>query len=246
MEIHIIRHGQSANNAMMENPGTRVEDPELTETGWEQARHTAAFLANGSNLEDLVRRPIHAPERRQPHPYQFTHLYTSPMHRTLQTTQPIAQKLGLRPEVWVDLHEHGGIYLERDGVVMGFGGLTRAQMQEHFPDYMLPATITEAGWWNVDSGQENIAGAYARAITVALALKERATRPEHKHDRIILVAHGTFIDCLLKAFVGAAPREGYYHWLYNASLTRLDIIDSGAIIMRYTNRVHHLPPELVT
>ena len=106
--------------------------------------------------------------------------------------------------------------------------------------------VTDAGWWNPEAGQENIAGAYARAITVALALKERASRPQHRQDKIILVAHGTFIDCLLKAFVGAAPREGYYHWLYNGSLTRLDIIDSGAIIMRYTNRVSHLPPELVT
>lgn len=246
MEIHIIRHGQSANNAVMEKSDLRVEDPELTEVGWEQARQTAAFLGNGSNLEDLVRRPADAPERRQPHPYHFTHLYTSPMHRTLQTAQPIAAQLGLKPEVWVGLHEHGGIYLERDGLVMGYGGLTRSQMQQHFPDYVLPPDITEAGWWNPDAGQENIAGAYARAITVALALKERAAQPQHQDDRIILVAHGTFIDCLLKAFAGAAPREGYYHWLYNGSLTRLDIIDSGAIIMRYTNRVSHLPPELIT
>ena len=34
------------------------------------------------------------------------------MRRTLLTAQPASRALGLRPEIWLDIHEHGGIYLD--------------------------------------------------------------------------------------------------------------------------------------
>ncbi len=128
MELYIIRHGQSQNNALMENQHLRVEDPLLTEAGEQQAQHVARFLADTINLEDLVRKPVDDPARGEPHPYQFTHLYCSPMIRTMQTIQPISETLGITPEIWIDIHEHGGIFLKKDGVTTGYGGQKSQQI----------------------------------------------------------------------------------------------------------------------
>jgi broad specificity phosphatase PhoE len=46
MELFLIRHGESTNNAL-EDWTQRVEDPLLTERGERQAERTAAHLAAG-------------------------------------------------------------------------------------------------------------------------------------------------------------------------------------------------------
>ena len=45
MEIYLIRHGQSSNNALGTADG-RSKDPSLTEIGFQQAAITATYLAN--------------------------------------------------------------------------------------------------------------------------------------------------------------------------------------------------------
>ncbi|HLV36213.1 MAG TPA: histidine phosphatase family protein, partial [Spirillospora sp.] len=46
MEVYLIRHGQSVNNALG-SPAGRSHDPELTEIGFRQAEILAAHLADG-------------------------------------------------------------------------------------------------------------------------------------------------------------------------------------------------------
>lgn len=246
MEIYIIRHAQSENNALMEDQHLRVQDPSLTPTGFKQADCLSDFLVDATNLEELVRHKVDAPERETPFRHTFTHLYCSPMLRALQTTQPVAAKLGMTPEVWIDIHEHGGIFLEKDGVATGFGGMTRSQILADFPDYVLPEAITEDGWWNPLNGMEHISQLYARATRVAGRLRARAQSPETKDDKVALVVHGMFIDALIKAFTHNLPSDRYFHWHYNTAITRLDLIEDGVVILRYANRVTHLPAELVT
>ncbi len=242
MELYIIRHGQSTNNVtMMADPFAREADPPLTELGQEQAERLAAYLAGGPNLEDRV---MQMPgERGVPRGHKLTRLLCSPMRRALQTAQPLSAALGLPVEVWVDLHEHGGLYLQSpDGEGRGFPGLTAAEMRAQFPGCILPPEVTDRGWWEPARGKEDLAGCMARAVRVAARLRGWAEIQE----RVALVTHGTFADKLLKALYNMLPGDDLQHWLYNASLTRLDFDKDGRLMLRYVNRVDHLDGDQVS
>jgi broad specificity phosphatase PhoE len=178
--------------------------------------------------------------------YRFTHLYASPMVRALQTAHPIAAALGMGVEVWTDVHEHGGMFLEEsDGTLTGYGGLTRAQMQAQFPTYHLPAHITADGWWDAARGRETWADFYGRALRVALALQARA----ETNERIAIVCHGLFMDALLKALTQQLPPQPhaifFAHW--NTAITRVDFNERPDLLrLHYHNRIEHLPAELRT
>lgn len=231
MQLYLVRHGQSINNALPDQ-SQRVKDPELTETGCEQARLTAAHLLE---LPGELRLPA-APG--------ISELYCSPMHRALQTAQPVAEALGLRPRVWVELHEIGGIFLNGENGVIGHPGMGRGQMAQSFPQYELPPTVTDEGWWNPADGMETEQAAQFRALKVAAALYERA--PEEIN--IVLVTHGAFMDRLLKALLNQLPdvprRLFYAH--YNTGITRLDLHSPDGIRLHYLNRADHIPPPLRT
>jgi 2,3-bisphosphoglycerate-dependent phosphoglycerate mutase len=241
MELYIIRHGQSTNNlTMMYDAADREPDPPLTEVGRKQAQAVARYLASAHNIDVWVERP---PEQRQAlFEQRISRLYCSPMRRALQTCQPIAEALKLVPEVWPEIHEHGGLHLGSDESAQIFPGLTRAEMQAAFPGCILPPSITEQGWYDVRQGVEDIHGCMARALRVAAALRDQAATDE----RIALITHGTFAGCLLKAFFNLLPADELRFLLYNTAITRLDFYSDGRVALRYANRVDHLPPELLT
>lgn len=250
MELYLIRHAQSANNATMTlNPDDRVVDPPLTPLGQQQALALAQTLATRPDADYAT---IHETWRTgaTPPPLRFDALYTSPMLRALQTAAPLAAALELSPQVWVATHEHGGMYLRQGEQVVGYTGMTRAEMQHDFPAYTLPEDVTERGWWDPARLQEDYIGCCERALRVALALRERAAAglKEERHERVGLVSHGGFGDALLKALFnqlpgGSAPRF-YVH--YNTGITRLVFAPDGSILLGCLNRIDHLPPELVT
>ncbi|MBC8099281.1 MAG: histidine phosphatase family protein [Armatimonadetes bacterium] len=246
MELYLIRHGQSVNNALMEDQILRVADPELTPVGHQQAQHIATYLATALHRDRLVTFRPEEPERQQQHPYGITHLYASAMTRAMQTCQPIAAALGLQPHIWLDIHEHGGIYLEKDGVVTGYGGRTRSQISADFPTYMIPDAITEQGWWQMQNAYEDLPACQARATRVAHQLRRRAEVEATTHDRVALVTHGTFMDSLLKALFNNLPSPDYYinHW--NTGITQIDITPNDEMRVRYINRIDHLTNDLVT
>lgn len=246
MELYIIRHAQSENNALGDDFNNRVKDPQLTDTGLIQADYVAQYLATATNLESVVRIPAGEATRAEYHKIHITHLYTSAMCRALQTSRPISKALGLPVEIWLEIHEHGGIWLNENGVSRGFGGMTRSQIYDAFPDYIIPDEVTEDGWWKPEDGEEHITLCYARAMRVAHALRSRAMSDKGREDSVAIVTHGTFIDGLIKALLGRLPTREYFHWHYNTAITRLDLTQDGTIIIRYINRITHLTPELVT
>ena len=71
------------------------------------------------------------------------------MKRTLLTAQPISRALDLRPEIWLDIHEHGGIYLDHGEPMgkVGYPGITRPEVLAQFPGYPAPEALTDQGWW---------------------------------------------------------------------------------------------------
>jgi len=246
MELYIIRHAQSENNALMRDQTDRVYDPDLTEVGFKQAEMMAKYLSETTNVEEYVMHKYGSEKRQSIIPHRITHLYCSAMHRSLKTARPLSEALGLTPEVWLEIHEHGGIYLEEDAVVTGYGGMTRSEILNEFTDYILPETVTEEGWWDPTNGKEDFSLCQARAIRVAEALRERSKRKDSRDDAVALVSHGGFIDCLIKAMLNNMPAPGYFHWHYNTAISRFDLLPDSAVLVRYINRVSHLPPALVT
>lgn len=230
MQLYLIRHGQSYNNAV-HDPRERVKDPELTSLGQRQAELLAEHLAISSD------------ERTEtPSGYGLTHLYASPMFRALQTAKPISEHLGLAVKVWIDIHEIGGIFLEdAEGGFVGYPGMTREQIRTAFPDYELPSEISEAGWWNPEDQMETESAAQFRALKVAEALRENA-RTEH---RIALVSHAGFLDRLLKVLLNQLPNvpRTVFYAHYNTAITRIDF-GEAYLRMHYINRMDHLPPHL--
>ncbi len=242
MELYLIRHAQSTNNALADQ-NQRVCDPPLTDLGLRQAEVIARHVAEGLTPELVKYGSVEATDAAQRRGYGLTRLYCSPMRRTLQTAQPISQALGLTPEVWVDIHEQGGIYLDHGEEVgrVGYPGLTRAEILAEFPAYRLPDAVTEQGWWR--SGYEEWPLCQGRAIKVAHTLRQWAIGST---ERIALVSHGGFLDALLKALFDQLPGRHLFYHHYNTAVTRLDFREDGRLGLRFINRVDHLPPELVS
>jgi 2,3-bisphosphoglycerate-dependent phosphoglycerate mutase/probable phosphoglycerate mutase len=229
MRLYLIRHAQSINNAL-EDQRHRIAEPHLTEIGLRQADCLAQAFGSGGapdpKLGDAGR--------------PFDRLYTSPMRRALETTRPLATALGVRPYIWVDIHECGGMWQDHgeDGGIVGYPGLSRSEIAAAFPDYIVPPELTEAGWW--DRAQESSAECRARVARVAGTLRAWAARDE----RVALVSHGDFINNLLQALLDASAPVWIH--MYNTGITVVDMRADGSLGLRFTNRVDHLPPELIT
>ncbi len=236
MQLYIIRHAQSYNNALTDWT-ERVSDPPLTELGERQADALATHLAR---TPAEAEQPGSGAAYANRTGFRFTRLFTSAMRRALQTAAPIGQAIGMQPEVWVDIHETGGVFLDyHEG--RGLPGLKRAEMAEQFPTVRLSPEVTEDGWWNRQRETEE--EWQERAARVATELRDRyAGTDEH----IGLVTHGGFAAVLLYTLLGYTwpPTVIFLH--LNTAITRLDFTRDGTIVMQYFNRVEHLPSELLT
>ena len=100
MDLFLIRHGESSNNALAD-VSLRVADPELTEKGRDQIEYAADYIGKGLHLY---------PEEREEGQPGLDRLYCSAMIRAMHTAEPIGKALGMAPEIWVDIHETGGIF----------------------------------------------------------------------------------------------------------------------------------------
>jgi len=237
MKLLIIRHAESSNNRIALNLDydaymrSRSADPIITDLGVEQTRLLAQHLAGAKDR------------------YGITHLYVSPMLRAIQTAAPVAAALGLQPELWPDIHEHGGIFQGNprngDNLIIRHG-LRRPDIRRDFPDFVVPDAITDDGWWN--GGYEDLPGCFARAIRVARELRRRAEHEAEQHAEtcLAMVSHGTFIDSLIKAFFHQLPDRGLHYFHNNTGITCLDFGHNGTLYLRYLNRTAHLPPNMVS
>ncbi len=233
MQLYIIRHGESANNALGTEEtnfdaymASRSPDPVLTPVGERQAKLVSVYLAEAD--------------------YGITELHCSAMLRAMQTAQPIGQALNLPPSVWIDIHEHGGMFHgnpRNGGEVQAYPGISRREATERFPGYQLPDKLSEDGWWY--GGYEELSRCALRARRVAEVLHERAAAND---DSVIaLVSHGTFIDQLLKALMNQTENgHQFFYSQNNTSITHLDFLEDGPLVLRFSNRTRHLPTELIT
>jgi len=244
VRLLLVRHGQSTNNVLAEElpydeyVASRSAEPDLTAAGHEQAEHLARFFGNIHAAMDETWQHSHVTER------PVTAIYTSPMLRALKTTAPLKAALGLAPEVWIDIHEHGGLFTgnPQSGTVVNYSGLSSTAIAEQFPGYAIPNGVSEQGWWF--GGYEEMEQCTARAQRVAQTV--RCWAEERKKEVILLVSHGTFMDQLLKALLGAGESPAFYFSHINTAISRIDFLESGFAAVRYLNRAPHLPDALYT
>ncbi len=240
MDLFIVRHGQSANNALADIRDREV-DPPLTDLGERQAERLAEHLASGES-HDRITADTGNTRYQLRQGFGITSLFTSPMYRSLQTVQPIATSLGLEPKIWVDIHEEGGMYLNHGGDegLVGYPGRTRPEILSEFPNYHLPSSFNDAGWWNKD--HEDPPSLLVRATKVAEQLHDIASN----EDRVAIITHGGFMNALLKALFGQIPGGKIYYRHHNTAISRISLDGSEGAEVRYLNRIDHLSPELVS
>jgi 2,3-bisphosphoglycerate-dependent phosphoglycerate mutase len=241
MDLYIIRHAQSTNNALPDQT-YRVCDPDLTDLGWRQVERLAQHLAN-ETVRDLILSPSASTAGPgNGHGAPFDRLYCSPMRRALQTAGPLAKVLGLTPEVWVDIHEQGGMWLDHGAEtgIVGYPGITRPALLSEFPGCVIPETLTDYGWWQ--RGHEEETEAATRAAQVAAVLRSR----RNNHERIALITHGAFAMLLFRALLGQAPDSEVCYHLDNTGISLIRFRANGTLSVRYLNRLNHLPPEMMS
>ena len=248
MKLILIRHGQSLNNLLADTHhedydaymAARSHEPPLTDVGQRQAEQIARYLAVAAGRPRAPSARLGWAAREHP----ITALYVSPMLRALQTAEPIGRALGVTPHVWVDIHEHGGLFSgnPEKNDVEGFPGLNRGEMAALFPEYVIAEDVTGCGWWQ--GGYEEWEACNARAERVAGVLREWSV--QRQGETVALVTHGTFLDSLLHALILPDCDNRVHFSHLNTAMSRIDFRVEAPLAIRYLNRIDHLPPELVT
>jgi 2,3-bisphosphoglycerate-dependent phosphoglycerate mutase len=239
MRLYFIRHGQSGNNLLWlrtRSTKGRSEDPELTETGWQQAQALAQYLRDAT--DDVVAED----DGRERSGFGITHLYCSLMVRSVATATVVSQVLDLPLVAWEDLHEGGGIWLEdaETGERVGRAGKSRPYFETHYPHLRLPERLDDQGWWSRPF--EPYESRPDRARRFLARLLEKHGQSE---DRVGVVSHGGFYTYLMTALLGLPEDDSIWFAMNNAAITRVDFEDERVGLV-YSNRVEFLPQELVT
>ncbi len=168
MELRIVRHAESAGNAAGQWQGR--DDTELTRRGREQA----AKLGNAFRTEG----------------YRPSHIYSSPLTRTLDTAKIASTHIGLEDSItlWDDL-------METDVGV--FSGLNWADIEERYPE--IASEFAETRNMDIVEGAETLAQRKARAKRVV----DRTISDHVNEDRVLLVSHGGFMQSIFAQIVGS-------------------------------------------
>ncbi len=221
MELYLIRHGESTNNVLVDMTN-RVADPPLTANGERQAARIAALLAARAHLDPAAA-----------HPQPLDRLYCSAMLRAMQTAEAIGRHVGIAPELWLDVHEVGGIYLDHGDTKVGYPGCGRGELGARFPNCVLPHDLPEDGWWNraFEEREQGI----ERAARVARMLREGSA----EDTRIAIVSHGDFISFLLHELFDHRDGAEVYYEHRNTAITCVELTPAVAR-PRYLNRCDHL------
>jgi probable phosphoglycerate mutase len=200
-DLLLIRHGESQ-AAYMEEPFPLVNgyaDPELAPDGRFQAERLA---------ERLAKTRIDA-------------IYVTTLRRTAATAAPLAERLGLTPQIEPDLRE---VYLGD-----WEAGLFRKMVADNHP-------VAERMWaeerWDVIPGAEP-AEAFAARVGGAI----RRVAAAHPDQRVAIVTHGGVIAQALALASGSRPFA--FLGADNGSISRL-VVTSQRWAIRGYNDIGHL------
>jgi probable phosphoglycerate mutase len=147
-------------------------------------------------------------------------IYVSPLRRTSETAEPLAQRLGRTPAIERDLREvHLGEWE---------GGVYREKVIEGDP---LGLRILAEQRWDVIPGAEP-AEAFSRRVRGAVE-RIAAAHPGH---RVAVFAHGGTIGEILHQATGSQPFA--FMGADNASISHVVVSDDRWILRRYNDTSH--------
>ena len=216
-QLTLIRHAQSANNALPES--RRIEDPPITALGEQQVQSLA---------ERFRGEPV-------------THCLTSGFRRAVQTMAPVAEVVGRRPAIWTDLHEVGGCFAGFEyGQLEGRPGMNREDLQSEFPEFDIPDDIDELGWWK-SRPYEQYDQARSRAEAQAKRLEAEF---KDSSANVVCVIHADFKALMLEQ-LGVGTSVVLAQDLYNTGVTKFGYTD-GKFELLQINDVSHLSEPLVS
>ena len=198
MELILVRH---ALPERVENVDG-VADPGLQELGWTQARRLADWL-----------------EREH-----IDHIAVSPKRRAVETATPLAERLGLEPEV-----------------VPGFAEIDRGA-RTYIPVEEMRRE-NNAHWQALMSGDWASVGYHDPAEfhrEVVAARDELLSR--FGDHRVVVVAHGGTINAIVSAYLGFETPRFVFDFGYT-SITRAGKGYTDRIIIRSLNETAHLHAE---
>lgn len=248
MQLYLIRHAQSENNARWAATGSeaeRVPDPEITEIGHQQAALLGQYISQIS--PGAVTMPGD-PHNRQG--FHLTHLYCSLMTRAVQTASYIHEESGLPLQALDNIHEWGGMYRHdyENEVKVAVPGPNRAYFAKKFPHLTLPPHVGENGWYHERLYEEP----EQTAIRARQVYDELLERHGDSEDRVAIVTHGGFMHVLISQLMRSADplndengqrRKFFSH--HNGAITRFNLgKDYNQLV--YMNNVCYQPPELIT
>lgn len=248
MQLYLIRHCQSENNALWHTTGSaegRSKDPALTKLGHQQAQHLAQFIA-GKQAQDPISSDDNVLDRGG---IQLTHVYCSLMRRAIETGFYIADALDLPLVARMDIHERGGIYLQdpQTNINQGLPGPNREHFEKKYPSLVLPDSLGEEGWWNQPYEPRDTALLRAQSMLEWLISAHDGT-----DDNVGLVIHGGFIQSIFSTLfhipmLGDNFSNGRDLWIKanNGSITRIDFLDR-VVRLNYQNRFEFIPQQLAT
>jgi len=240
MQLYFIRHAESINNYNLRVTGSskgRSDDPELTEIGHQQAKLLAEFLQK--NATTNVR-----PERDYQNAtgFNFTHLYSSLMIRSILTATSISETVNLPLVAWEDIHECRGTYIwdEKMEQRIATSAKNRPYFEANFPKLILPDYLGETGWWNrpVEEPEQWF-------VRAKRFLQDLLARHGNTNDRVIIVSHGGFYNCFLEVVLNLSEKNNFSFVLNNAAISRIDFAENK-VRLCYLNRVDFLPKDLIT
>lgn len=199
----LLRHGETALTPQKRFSGSGGSDPALSEVGRDQAERVAIALARRGTVQAIV---------------------ASPLARTRQTAQAVADRLGLE----VTLEE--GL---RETDFGAWEGLTFGEVRDRYPD--------DLNAWLADPE--------ARPTGQGESFAETATRIAATRDKLVaayagrtvlLVSHVTPIKTFVRLALGAPPESLFRMELSAASLSAVAYYGDGNASVRLFNDTSHL------
>ncbi len=220
LEIVLVRHAQPE----WEPGGRAVDDPGLTPLGQAQAQCAAEALAD---------------ER-------FDQIFYSPLKRTVETAQPILERLGQSGQTisWL-----------REMTLASLEGQTSEQVRDYFSAVHARALPQ---WWEGLPGGESFRHFYERVsggLEGLLARDHRvAIQEENAHRlwqipdpdaRILIIAHEGTNAALISHLLGIEPVPWVNlrfsgSWAGISSLHSMEITGGALFALAYFDRVDHL------
>lgn len=208
-EILLVRHGESA--AYVEGEPHPMRDghgdPPLHAQGHRQAQQIAERLVSTGE--------------------RISAIYVTTLQRTVQTAQPLADRLGLEPRVEARLRE----------VSLGEweGGEYRRRMAEGDP---LAVASVQQERWDLIPGAESAEGFATRVRDGITAIASA-----HPDEVVVAVVHGGVIGQIFTQATGCRPFA--FVGADNASISHL-VVQGDRWSVRCFNDTSHLTPQFST